>query len=165
MEDFLKQLPKLAADKKEENIKFFKKLKKRVPKNLDYTMQELHDEEFNRTDCLECGNCCKTTSPLFIRKDIERIAKHLRMKEHQFVSQYLKMDEDGFMVLQESPCAFLADDNYCLIYDVRPNACKEYPHTNRRKFQQISNLTITNTSICPATYRIVEAMKERIKLK
>ena len=75
MDGILEELPKLAAEKREENIKFFKRLKKRVPKNLDYTMQELHEEEFERTDCLTCGNCCKTTSPLFIRKDIERSIK------------------------------------------------------------------------------------------
>ena len=85
-----------------------------MPKRLDYTMQELHEEEFDRTDCLTCGNCCKTTSPLFIRKDIERISKHLRMKEHQFVTKYLTMDSDGFMVLKQAPCVFLAHDNYSI---------------------------------------------------
>ena len=45
MDDFLKQLPKLAKDKHNENKKFFDKLKKKAPKNMDYVMQELHDRE------------------------------------------------------------------------------------------------------------------------
>ena len=53
--------------------------------------------------------------------------------------------------------------NYCLIYDVRPKACREFPHTDRKKFQQISNLTMKNVAICPAAYNIVEEMKKRIK--
>lgn len=159
----LDNLPKMAAEKKAENKKYFQKLKKRTPKNLDVIMQELHDAEFERTDCLSCGNCCKTTSPIFTEKDISRIAKHLRMKEHAFVSQYLQRDEDDFMVLQSSPCTFLdSSDNTCFIYDVRPKACAEYPHTNRRKFAQITELTINNTSVCPATFRIVEALKKRL---
>lgn len=164
MEEFLEELPKLAKDKQQENKKFFAKLKKKPPKDLDYTMQELHEEEFERTDCLTCANCCKTTGPLFTDKDITRIAKFFKQKPQQFIEQYLRVDEDNDYVLQSVPCAFLAADNYCLIYDVRPKACAEYPHTDRKKFQQIANLTVKNTAICPATYRIVEEMKKRIKL-
>ncbi|TDA90472.1 YkgJ family cysteine cluster protein, partial [Halomonas marinisediminis] len=76
MEEFLKQLPKLAKDKHKENKTFFTKLKKKTPKNLDYIMQDLHEEEFQQTDCLTCANCCKTTGPLFTTKDIERISKY-----------------------------------------------------------------------------------------
>ena len=69
MEKRLEQLPKLAEEAKKENKKYFTNLKKRTPKNLDYVMQELHDAEFAKTDCLDCGNCCKTSSPIFIDKD------------------------------------------------------------------------------------------------
>lgn len=164
MEQFLKQLPQLAKDKHTENKKYFDKLRKKPPKNLDYVMQELHGAEFRRTDCLECANCCKTTGPLFTDADVERIAKHLKLKPQQFISQYLRIDEDNDYVLQEVPCTFLAADNYCLIYDVRPKACREFPHTDRKKFQQISNITLKNLPICPATYKIVEEMKKRLPL-
>lgn len=163
MQDFINQLPKLAKDKQKENKDFFKKLKKKPPKQLDYIMQELHEEEFQQTDCLECANCCKTTGPLFTDKDIERIAKSFKQKPQQFIEQYLRIDEDNDYVLQSVPCTFLAADNYCLIYDVRPKACREFPHTDRKKFQQISNLTMKNVAICPAAYNIVEAMKKAIK--
>ena len=165
MKDFLEELPKLAKDTHIENKKFFKKLKKHPPKNLDYTMQELHDEQFEETDCLTCANCCKTTSPIFTDKDINRVSKHFKMKEHQFISQYLRVDEDNFHVLKSSPCTFLAEDNYCTIYDVRPKACSEYPHTNRRKFQTILDLTLYNVEVCPAVYHIVEKMKTNIKVR
>ncbi|MDY8138533.1 YkgJ family cysteine cluster protein [Aquimarina sp. 2201CG5-10] len=165
MQEFIDQLPKLAKDKHNENKKFFTKLKKKPPKNLDLVMQDLHEEEFRNTDCLECANCCKTTGPLFTDKDVDRIAKHMKMKSHQFEEQYLKKDEDGDFVLQETPCAFLAADNYCLIYDVRPKGCREYPHTDRKKFHQISDITMHNVAICPAAYNIVEKMKTIISLE
>lgn len=160
MQDFIEKLPKLAKDVEAENRKFFTKLKKKAPKNLDYIMQDLHEEEFDKTNCLVCANCCKTTSPIFTNADIARIAKHFRMKEHQFISQFLFFDEDNHYVLQSSPCHFLDADNACLIYDVRPKACREYPHTNRKKFHKISEITMNNIPICPATYNIVEKLKK-----
>ncbi|MBO2544311.1 YkgJ family cysteine cluster protein [Salegentibacter sp. BDJ18] len=163
MEEILKNLPEKAKDKHKENKKFFAKLRKKPPKDLDRQMQEMHEEEFSRTNCLDCANCCKTTGPLFTNKDIERISKHLKLKPQQFIEQYLRIDEDNDYVLQQVPCTFLAADNYCLIYDVRPKACREFPHTDRKDFHKISNLTIKNTAICPAAYNIVEEMKKRIK--
>lgn len=164
MEDFIKALPQLAKDKQNENKKFFAKLRSKPPKKLDYIMQELHEEEFERTDCLSCANCCKTTGPLFTDKDIQRISKHFRMKEFDFIKTYLRIDEEKDYVLQETPCTFLGVDNYCSIYDVRPKACREFPHTDRKKFQQISKLTMENIKMCPAAFNIVEEMKKRIKV-
>ncbi len=165
MENILKDLPKKAKEKHIENKKFFTKLKRKPPKNLDYLMQELHDDEFERTDCLKCANCCKTTGPLFTNADLQRISKHFRLKPQQFIDRYLRIDEDHDYVLQQVPCAFLGHDNYCSIYDVRPKACREFPHTDRKKFHQISNLTLKNVAICPAAFNIVEEMKKNIKLK
>lgn len=163
MEAFLNELPELAKENYLENKKYFAKLKKRTPKRLDLIMQDLHDKEFKKTDCLTCGNCCKTTSPIFTDKDVQRISKHLKMKEVHFISQFLDRDTDDFHVLKTSPCTFLdLNDNSCFIYDVRPKACKEYPHTNRRKFIQITDLALTNTAICPAVFNIVEALKMKL---
>ena len=159
----LENLTRLAKEAKQENIKYFKRLKKRTPKRLDLVMQEIHNDEFERTDCLTCANCCKTTSPMFTYKDIERIAKHLKMKVADFTAQYLKIDEDDFHVLKTAPCPFLDEnDNSCFIYDVRPKACSEYPHTNRKKFIQLANITVKNTEVCPATYRMIEEVKKRL---
>lgn len=162
MEDLLNLLPQRGKDTHNENKKFFQKLRKKPPKDLDYLMVELHEAEFSKTDCLECANCCKTTGPLFTDKDIERIAKHFRMKPAVFIDTYLRLDEENDYVLQQVPCSFLGADNYCSIYEVRPKACREFPHTDRKKFQQISHLTLKNVAICPAAFNIVEELKRRI---
>jgi len=163
MDEILKQLSQVAKDKHNTHKKFLGKLKKKPPKDLDYLMRDLHEEEFENTDCLTCANCCKTTGPLFTNSDIERIAKYFKIKPQQFINQYLQIDEENDHVLKKVPCVFLGDDNYCSIYDVRPKACKEYPHTDRKKFYQINNLTLKNTHICPATFNIVEKMMKKIK--
>ncbi|MGQ1889587.1 YkgJ family cysteine cluster protein [Thermophagus sp. OGC60D27] len=143
-----------------ENKAFLKKVGRRKPKDLDEVVHRLHEETFQEVNCLECANCCKTTSPIIIDRDIDRIAKHLKIKPSELIHQYLKLDEEGDYVFREAPCPFLMDDNYCLIYDVRPRACREYPHTDRKRFHQILNLTWRNTLVCPAVLDIVERLKK-----
>ena len=163
MQDQLKSLPKKVRENQKAHRNFFIKLRKKTPKNLDAVMEKLHDDEFKKSDCLQCANCCKTTSPIFTKKDIERISKSFRIKTRQFIDTYLNVDDDQDYVLKSSPCTFLADDNTCSIYDVRPKACQEYPHTNRKNFEKISELTLKNVSICPATFNIVEALRAKLK--
>ena len=78
------------------------------------------------------------------------------MKAGVFTEKYLRLDDDNDYVLQKSPCSFLNEDNTCQVYDVRPLACREYPHTDRKNVTQIMDLTIKNTEVCPAVARIVK---------
>jgi uncharacterized protein len=137
-----------------------KRLKTKPPRDLDDRFHTLHDEVFAHTDCLACGNCCKTTSPMFIDNDIDRLAKYLKMRPSVFAEQYLMVDEDNFQVLKSSPCPFLGADNYCAVYEARPRACREYPHTNRKRMSQVLNLTLENTKICPAVAEIMEKLEK-----
>lgn len=138
--------------------KVFRKMKQAKPNDLDQKFHKGHEAEFKKMDCLSCANCCKTTSPIFRDADIRRISKHLRIKEGKFISDYLKMDEDQDYVLKSSPCSFLDNDNSCSIYDVRPLACREYPHTDRKNMFQVLEITAENSLICPAVARIVLAI-------
>ena len=151
----------LAESRKKENKKLLQKLKKVKPKELDKIINELHEEAFEIIDCLECANCCKSISPSVQDKDIQKIAKSLRIRPSTVVSQYMYLDDEQDYVMSESPCPFLLEDNYCNIYNARPLACKGYPHTDRNKMHQILNLTLKNTLICPAVSYIFEELKKR----
>jgi uncharacterized protein len=151
-----------AKSHKRANRVFYDGLKQRVPKNLDDLFHDAHDEAFSNTDCLKCANCCKTTSPIFYERDIDRAAKAVRLKPGEFIDRYLRIDEDNDYVLKSSPCIFLGSDNLCSIYDSRPAACREYPHTNRKRMHQILDLTFRNTLVCPAVLNITEKLKTLI---
>jgi Fe-S-cluster containining protein len=127
---------------------------------VDNAFHDTHQEVFEEMDCLTCANCCKTTSPIFYPNDIDRVAKALQMKPGAFIEKYLRVDEDNDFVLQASPCPFLQADNACSVYEDRPKACREYPHTNRKKMVQILDLTQKNSVICPAVFEIVERLKK-----
>jgi uncharacterized protein len=148
-----------ASSAKPANEKLFRKLKRIKPKDLDAQVHALHNEAFEKIDCLKCANCCKTTSPIFYQKDIERVAAALRMKPGDFIRTYLHMDEDGDFVLNSAPCPFLDSENYCTVYESRPAACREYPHTNRKRMHQVLDLAMKNTLVCPAVLEISEKLR------
>lgn len=149
-----------AAKQKNVNKAFLNQLKRKKPKSLDDDFEAVHEEVFEKLDCLTCANCCKTTSPIFREKDIQVLAKRFRMKAAAFVEQYLFLDTDGHYALRSAPCPFLDDENYCTVYEDRPLACREYPHTNRKRMYQILDLTLLNTLVCPATLKIVNQLRE-----
>jgi uncharacterized protein len=155
------RLAEMARLKENQNRKFFSRLKSRIPKELDTVVHNLHTSAFKQINCLDCANCCKHLGPRVVDRDIRRISKFLKLKMESFISTFLKVDEEGDCVFKNMPCPFLLPDNYCFVYDVRPKACADYPHTNRRKFHQLFNLTIKNTHICPAVYEIVENLKKK----
>ncbi|MEQ8473987.1 MAG: YkgJ family cysteine cluster protein [Marinoscillum sp.] len=151
---------KRAEDRKKANKELLTRLRKKKPKDLDDQFHNLHELTFREIDCLECANCCKTTSPIFQISDIERLSKTLRMKLPEFIDTYLEIDDDQDYVLKSVPCPFLGNDNKCIVYESRPKACREYPHTDRKRMYQITNLTFKNTLVCPAVSRIVEQLEQ-----
>lgn len=150
-----------ARQEHKRNKKGFSKLRARPPKNLDERFHDLHDEVFSEVDCLECANCCKTTSPIFRDVDIDRLARHLSIRPAELVEKHLHLDAEGDYVLNVAPCPFLGPDNYCSVYTARPRACREYPHTDRKNMLQILPLTLRNTLVCPAVGRVVRRLWEQ----
>jgi len=123
-------------------------------------LPELHEEAFTKINCLDCANCCKNYSPRFKTPDIKRISKHLGMKEGVFIETYLRLDEDGDYVVKSSPCPFLGSDNFCGIYDVRPSDCARYPYTDEDVLLKRTQLTLKNSTVCPAVYYVLEKLAE-----
>lgn len=159
----LERFNQQARNQKKENQVFYRRLKARPPAKLDELFHDLHEEVFEHTDCLACANCCKTTSPVFYEKDIERAAKSLRLKPGEFTRLYLRVDEDKDYIPNRVPCPFLLEDNRCRIYEARPAACKEYPHTNRKKMHQLLDLSYRNTLVCPAVLEITQKLKALVQ--
>lgn len=149
-----------ATNKKSDNGKFLKSLKKKDRKKVDALAEEMHEEVFEEIDCLECANCCKTISPIVRNADVRRMASFLKMKESKLIEEYLLVDEEEDFVMNSAPCPFLGSDNYCSIYEARPKACSEYPHINHKPFTSINNLHKVNTLTCPAVFHALERMKK-----
>ena len=160
--EYIEALKQSKVNKKSiiRQAKRFRKMRKA---KVDDIIHPLHDAAFEKVDCLQCANCCKTTSPLFTERDITRISKHLGMTGSQFSQKYLKLDDDQEYVLTSAPCPFLNADNYCGVYDVRPKACSAYPHTDQVNQLGIMQLSQENANICPAVADIFNELAKTEK--
>lgn len=120
--------------------------------------RELHDQVSAQVDCLACANCCKTTPALISEEDQQRIPKAIGVDSSDWFRNYVTLDEDGDWVFSKSPCRFLQGDNCCSIYPHRPNACREFPHTDDARFKKITEITLENSKICPIVVRVLEKL-------
>jgi Fe-S-cluster containining protein len=154
-EEILQNWEKKSAAHTKEYKRFLQRAdKKKVLKQLP----DLHEEAFEKVDCLQCANCCKNYSPRFKTPDIKRISKHLQMKEGVFIDTYLTIDAEGDYVLKSKPCPFLEVDNRCSIYEVRPSDCERFPYTDEDVLLRRAHLTLKNVTFCPATYYVMERL-------
>ena len=145
--------------KSAERQKQYKQFLHRADKNkILGKLPALHEEAFEKIDCLQCANCCKNYSPRFKTPDIKRIAKHLKMKEGDFIDTYLVLDTDGDYVVKTKPCPFLGADNYCSIYEVRPSDCQRFPYTDEDVIVKRQALTLKNSTFCPIVYYVLERL-------
>ena len=146
---------KLSAD----HQKQYKQFLQRADKNkVLKVLPDLHEEAFEKIDCLTCGNCCKNYSPRFKTPDIKRISKSLRLKESAFIDTYLDLDTDGDYVAKTKPCPFLGADNYCSIYEDRPSDCKRFPYTDEDVLIKRPAITLKNSTFCPAVHHVLECL-------
>lgn len=145
--------------RRQEFIKKVQQLKHKKNPRLDEKIQAFHYEAFEQIDCLRCANCCRTLGPRLKDRDIRRIARYLGLKPAEFSERFLRIDEDGDFVFKNIPCPFLGDDNYCSVYDVRPEACASYPHTQQTGQQKLLPLTLKNAETCPAVVFILDKLE------
>ncbi|MFM1970256.1 MAG: hypothetical protein RL731_78 [Bacteroidota bacterium] len=154
----LENWEKTAADHEKKYKQFLQKPDK---KSLLKVLPDLHDEAFEKIDCLDCAACCKNYSPRFKGPDIKRISKHVGMRETEFIDKYLVMDNDGDYVANTKPCPFLGSDNFCSIYDKRPSDCERFPYTDEDVFFKRPPITLKNVTFCPAVFHVFERLIEK----
>jgi uncharacterized protein len=148
--------------KSSDKQKVFKQYLQRADKNkVLRELPALHEEAFQKINCLDCAACCKNYSPRFKTPDIKRISKHLKMKEGAFIEKFLDLDNEGDYVVRSKPCSFLGDDNYCSIYEVRPSDCARFPYTNEDVILKRQPLTLKNSSFCPIVYYVLDQLVQK----
>ena len=143
---------------------FLTKLENNPPKGLQKMMVETDAEVWAETDCLTCGNCCKKMTPTFTPADIKRISAHFEMTPNAFKEKWLVYEKkEGDWQNKKQPCQFLnLSDNKCSIYAIRPADCSGFPHLTKKNTTDYIHVHKQNIEYCPATYKMVEKMKQRL---
>jgi Fe-S-cluster containining protein len=159
----LKKFSKKAQRNKQKLTAFLQKLDEIVPENFSAIVVEEDAKVWQKVDCTNCANCCKTMTPTFTQSDIKRIAAHLNLTKKELFDRWLQQEEDTKdIVNRNQPCQFLVD-NKCSIYAVRPVDCAEFPHHYKRPFDDYNDTFIQNVHRCPATYELVSQLEKRVK--
>jgi Fe-S-cluster containining protein len=143
--------------------RFLTRLEKNAPKGIENLTAKLEKEVWKEVDCLSCANCCKTMTPTYTPKDIIRISSHLGMTANEFKKKWLRKERNsGDWLNKTTPCQFLnLKNNKCTIYEVRPADCSGFPHLPK-KMKDYVHVHKQNVEYCPATYRLVEKMMQKV---
>ena len=161
----ISELQTKANERKEIHETISGKIQSRPGESVDRFIHDQHRDLFSSIDCMNCANCCKTTPALVKQEDMDRIANHMSIPVGEFIERFLIMDEDGDFVTNVQPCPFLEKNNACKIYEVRPEACREFPLTLRKDQKSTASIMVDNAAICPAVFRIFERLESWLGLK
>ena len=143
--------------------RFLTRVENNPPKDLDVYADIIDKEVWKETNCLACANCCRTMTPTYTFKDLQRISKHLNMTISQFKAKWLYKDKEGEWMNVSTPCQFLdRKTNLCTIYDIRPADCAEFPHLTKKKMTEYMHIHKQNVQHCPATFKMVEKLMDMV---
>ncbi|HKE21782.1 MAG TPA: YkgJ family cysteine cluster protein [Bryobacteraceae bacterium] len=163
----LVQVQALGAKKRDENFRFRRFMKSRD--HSDRILRRIAEGIQTQIDCTACANCCKTSTTEISDRDIERLARHLRISREQFLADYTMPDDEGALSLKFTPqtgCVFL-DGNLCSVYDARPDICQRYPHLVRGNGSIASRMWqfVDRAEVCPIVYNSLEAFKAELRFR
>ncbi len=163
----LVQIRYLGDKKRPENEKFRKHLKSRD--HSDRILRRIAEDVEGQIDCTTCANCCRVATAKVAERDIEVLAKHLRLTRAKFLAAYtVESEEEGIILKRskETGCVFLSG-NECTVYEVRPDSCKRFPNMVRGNGSILSRMWefIDRATYCPIVYNSLEAFKVETKFK
>jgi Fe-S-cluster containining protein len=153
----------LAEGKSDENasLRVFLKWGSLSPRLVDRLFHRLFVEVAAEIDCTECAACCMQIGPLLDSKDIERLARRLRIPNPEFRASHLRTVEDGF-VFDRLPCPLL-DGKRCSCYEDRPADCRSYPHLHKKEMTTRMLTVLDNSSLCPIVFGVLERLKAELQ--
>jgi Fe-S-cluster containining protein len=160
------QIRRLGENNRQENLRFRKYLKSHewVERQFRHAAEEVQEA----IDCRQCAECCRVTEVQLVERDIEHLAKFLRIKPGKFVSEYTAEGENGEMILKRDAggCVFLSG-NECTVYEARPGNCERFPHLLRGSGSLVSRMWefVDRATYCPIVYNWMEAVKDLTKFK
>ena len=163
----LVQIKLLGEKKREENLRFRKHMKSRD--HSDRILRRIGEEVEAQIDCLQCANCCRVATARLNERDVERLAKHLRIKPARFLADFTEQSEEEGLILKrdkKTGCVFLSG-NECTAYDARPESCQKFPHVVRGNGSIVSRMweLIDRACYCPIVYNSLEAFKDEMNFK
>ena len=161
----IEELEMLANKKEKENYRFRSYLKTHADEEkLDQQFKRLHEKYFKIYDCKKCRNCCKKLGISIDEYELDNICNYLNFNKEKFIKENLIQNYNNFS-FKGCKCRFLDENNNCKISKCLPITCKEYPYTNKEERLFSLYSIVSNASICPVVYEILEELKKEYNFK
>ena len=159
----LVQIRLLGEKKRDENRRFRAFMKSRD--HSDRILRRIAEGIEDEIDCTICANCCRVATARVKERDVEHLARFLRISEARFLAEYTVEDDEEGRILRrtDAGCVFLSG-NECTVYEARPEACRRFPHIVRGNGSIVSRMWefVDRACYCPIVYNSVEAFKEEM---
>lgn len=161
----LAEVYRLGTAKAKENVAFRRYLSARHCSDTPF--QILASEVQQHMDCAMCANCCRHSVVSVTKRDIETIAMYLGTTPDVVASLYTVHDGEApaLRILRNSgdACVFL-DGNLCMIYEARPETCREFPHVAIGCHTLGSRRASIDrwAALCPIIYNALEEYKHLV---
>jgi Fe-S-cluster containining protein len=157
----------LGEKKRDENLRFRRSLKSRD--HSDRILRRIAEDIEGRIDCTACANCCKVATVRISDRDVERLARFLRITPDRFIAAYtVESNEEGRILKRDqmSGCVFLSGHE-CTVYDSRPDICARFPHLVRGQGSIASRMWefVDRACYCPIVYNSLEAFKDELRFR
>jgi len=157
----LVQIRLLGEKKRPENERFRRHMK--AHDHSDRILRRIAEGIQEQIDCTQCANCCRVATVKVSERDVDRLARHLRIAPAAFVAEYTTESEDEGAILRrtdETGCVFL-DGTACTVYEARPANCDRFPHLLRGAGSMQSRMWqfVDRATYCPIVYNWMETVK------
>ena len=163
----LVQIRRQGEQNREENLRFRKWIKSHnyVERQFRHAAEEVH----SAIDCRECAECCRVGDVPLAERDIDKLARFLRISPHKFRLEYTVEDEENGIILKRDPktgCVFLSG-NECTVYEARPGNCDRFPHLLRGSGSIESRMWefVDRATYCPIVFNWLEKVKSLTKFR
>lgn len=163
----LVQIRTLGEKKRDENLRFRKHMKSRD--HSDRILRRIAEEIEGQIDCTQCANCCKVAAVQLSDRDVDRLARHLRISAERFLAEYTAESQEEGRILQRdrtTGCVFL-NGRDCTVYEARPDICQRFPHLVRGQGSIASRMWefVDRACYCPIVYNSLEAFKDELRFR
>ena len=163
----LVQIRTLGEKKREENFRFRSYMKSHD--HSDRILRRIAEGIEDQIDCTQCANCCRMATAKVTERDIDRLARHFRLKPSRIAADYVVESEEEGAILrrhENGECVFLSG-NLCTVYEARPDVCQRYPHLVRGNGSIASRMwsMVDRAGICPIVYNSLEAFKQHLRFR
>ena len=90
-------------------------------------LQEKSSTKKKSDFCLRCGQCCRNfVMRIIIKEDFAKWLRRVYGAGFSSESVDLTLDGNKVKIIFKNPCQFLDKNNLCIIYEDRPQQCRDH---------------------------------------